>query len=54
MSTYLQSLASHLHDKSLLTNELKAALLKQDNEFSSKPLMKMPYGAHCGKTLREI
>ena len=54
MSTYLQSLTSHLHDANLLSDELKAALLKHDEEFNSKPAIRMPLGAHKGKTLREI
>ena len=54
MSSYLQSLTSHLHDKSLLTDELKAALLEHDDAFNSKPSIKMPFGAHRGKSLREI
>ena len=33
MSPYLQSLTSHLHDRSLLTDELKAALLEHDDAF---------------------
>ena len=54
MSSYLQSLTSHLHDKSLLTDDLKAALLEHDEIFSSKPSIRMPFGAHRGKSLREI
>jgi hypothetical protein len=54
MSSYLQSLTSHLHDKSLLTDELKAVLLEHDEIFSSKPSIRMPFGAHRGKSLREI
>ena len=44
MSSYLQSLTSHLHDKSLLTDELKAALLEHDDAFKSKPSVKMLFG----------
>ena len=54
MSSYLQSLTSHLHDKGLLTDEIKAALLEHDEIFSSKPSIRMPFGAHRGKSLREI
>ena len=54
MSSYLQSLTSHLHNKSLLTDKLKAALLEHDDAFSSKPSVKMPFGKHKGMTLREI
>ena len=54
MSSYLQSLTSHLHDNGLLTDELKAALLEHDDAFESKPSVKMTWGVHKGKTLREI
>ena len=54
MSSYLQSLTSHLHYKILLTDDLKAALLEHDEIFSSKPSIRMPFGAHKGKSLREI
>jgi hypothetical protein len=36
-----------------LPNELKAALLEHDDVFSNKP-SRMPFGAHRGKTLRDI
>jgi hypothetical protein len=54
MSQYLQSLSSYLHDNSLLTDKLKAALLEHDTQFNIKPSIKMPFGAHKGKMLREI
>ena len=54
MSSYLQSLTSHLHDKSLLTDDLKAALLEHDDAFNSKPSIRVPFGKHKGMTLREI
>jgi uncharacterized protein (DUF3820 family) len=54
MSSYFQSLTSHLHGEGLLTDELKAALLEHDDAFESKSSIRMPFGAHKGKTLREI
>ena len=54
MSSYFQSLTSHLHDKGLLSDDLKAALNEHDDTFNCKPSIKMPFGAHRGKTLREI
>lgn len=60
MSTYLQSLASHLHDRSLLSDELKAALLEHDNIFSYKPLgasepsIKINFGKYKGKPVSEV
>ena len=50
MSSYVQSLTS----KSLLTDDLKAALLEHGEIFSSKPSIRMPFDAHRGKSLREI
>jgi hypothetical protein len=54
MSSYFQSLTSHLHGEGLLTDEIKAALLEHDEIFRSKPSIRMPFGAHRGKSLREI
>lgn len=54
MTSYLQSLTSTLHDKGLLTDELKNILIEHDRLMASKPSIKMPFGAHRGKTLREI
>jgi uncharacterized protein (DUF3820 family) len=53
-SQYLQSLTSHIHNENLLSDELKAVLLEHDNAFSGKPSVTMPFGAHRGKTLRDI
>jgi hypothetical protein len=52
-SSYFQSLTFFLYEKGLLSDELKAVLLKHDNEFNSKPSIRMPFGAHKGKSLRE-
>lgn len=54
MSKYLQSLTSYLHDQGLLKDKLNNALQEHDEIFCSKPSVKMPFGAHRGKTLREI
>ena len=54
MSSYLQSLTAYLHDKGLLTDEPKAVLVEHDNEFSSKPSVKIPFGKYKGKTISEI
>lgn len=54
MSRYLQSLTDYLHEEGLLTNSVKKALLKHDEIFCSRPSVKIPFGAHRGKTLREI
>ena len=39
-SSYFQSLTSHLHDKSLLTDELKAALVGHDDAFKANLQLK--------------
>ena len=54
MSSYLQSLTSNLHEKSLLTDELKAAFLEHDDVFYSKTSVKMTWDVHKVTTLREI
>jgi hypothetical protein len=54
MSSYFQSLTLHLHGKGQLTDTIKNALLEHDDAFNSKPSVKMTWGVHKGKTLREI
>ncbi len=53
-SLYYQSLISFLHDKSLLTDKIKAALIAYDDQFTSQIFVKLPFGAYHGKILREI
>ena len=36
-SSYFQYLTSHLHEKGLLTDKLKAALLEYNDALKSKP-----------------
>lgn len=54
MSKYLQSLASHLHDKELLSDTLKVILLEHDAAFYSKPSIKLNFGKYKGKTIAEV
>lgn len=45
-------LYNHLHAKGLLTDELKQCI--KEYFESKKKSVKMPFGAHKGKTLQEI
>lgn len=53
-SSYFQSLTSYLHDKGLLTDELKAALLEHDVGINSKPSVEITFGKDKGKTVSKI
>ena len=68
MSSYFQSLTSHLHDKDLMSDDLKAALHEHDNAINSRelqeahmralrasePSIKIPFGKYKDKKISEI
>lgn len=54
MSKYLQCLTSYLHDQGLLSDELKAALLEHDKEFTKKPSAKINFGKYKTRTVAEV
>ncbi len=54
MSTYLQSLTSHLHDVCLLKGDLKSALVEHDDQFNSPSSVEINFGKFKGKTVSEV